>query len=286
MHQLFAIFLACWVLLSCQSTPPTSKLNLMSFNIRYDNPNDSPHDWANRRDSVASFIRQQSVDILGTQEVLHNQIEDLAKQLQEYKYIGVGRLDGKTAGEYATIWYRKARFQLVESSNFWLSATPEVAGSVGWDAACERICSWAKLHDKLSGDTLMIANTHLDHVGSEARKQSIHLIQERLSRLSQGKPIILMGDFNMPPSDTAYQVLIDQGATPRLYDSRELAKERLGAEGTFHNFGKIAPSERQRIDYILISKDFTVLKHKHLSSEGNAYCLSDHDAIFAQISTR
>ena len=148
---LFLPFLAA----SCgqvkQQAPALEPINVMSFNIRYDNPEDSLDNWKFRKDRAANAIRFYNVDILGTQEVLHNQLEDLKQRLPEYDVIGVGREDGKEKGEYSALWYKKDRFTLIDSGYFWLSETPEVAGSKGWDGACERIASWAKLKDKVTG---------------------------------------------------------------------------------------------------------------------------------------
>ena len=157
--MLFLPFLAA----SCgqvkQQAPASEPINVMSFNIRYDNPEDSLDNWKFRKDRAAKAIRFYNVDILGTQEVLHNQLEDFKQRLPEYDVIGVGREDGKEKGEYSALWYKKDRFTLIDSGYFWLSETPEVAGSKGWDGACERIASWAKLKDKVTGKEVFALNT-------------------------------------------------------------------------------------------------------------------------------
>ena len=154
MRKLFLLFLPLFAA-SCgqvkQQAPAPEPVNVMSFNIRYDNPEDSLDNWQYRKDRAANAIRFYDVDILGTQEVLHNQLEDLKQRLPEYGVIGVGREDGKEKGEYSALWYKKDRFNLLDSGYFWLSETPEVAGSKGWDGACERIASWAKLVRMESG---------------------------------------------------------------------------------------------------------------------------------------
>ena len=157
MRKLFLLFLPLFAA-SCgqvkQQASAPEPVNVMSFNIRYDNPEDSLDNWEYRKERAANAIRFYDVDILGTQEVLHNQLEDLKQRLPEYGVIGVGREDGKEKGEYSALWYKKERFNLLDSGYFWLSETPEVAGSKGWDGACERIASWAKLQDKVSGKDL------------------------------------------------------------------------------------------------------------------------------------
>lgn len=257
----------------------------MSLNVRYDNPSDAPHDWASRRDSLARFVLGRGLDLIGMQEVLLNQLEDLRAKLTDFVVVGVGRLDGKEAGEYAAIWFRRERFDLIENGHFWLSETPEVPGSIGWDAACERILTWAKLYDKRSRDTLLVANTHLDHVGEQSRVASAGLIRTRLSSIGRDLPLILMGDFNAPATDVCYALLrgdSDPSLSP-LRDTRFEAKAPQGDAATFHNFGRIPSSERQRIDYILVNAPFVVLSQEHLSTEGEAYCLSDHDAVVSTL---
>lgn len=162
-----------------QPTKP-APINVMSFNIRYDNPEDSLDNWKFRKDRAANAVRFYDVDVLGTQEVLHNQLEDLKQRLPEYGVVGVGREDGKEKGEYSALWYKKNRFDLLDSGYFWLSETPEVPGSKGWDGACERIASWAKLKDKTSGKEFFALNTHLDHVGVVARREGISLMLDRV----------------------------------------------------------------------------------------------------------
>ena len=161
------------------ATQTDEPVNVMTFNVRYDNPDDSLNNWNYRKDRVANAIRFYDADIVGTQEVLHNQMEDLRQRLPGYESIGVGREDGKEAGEYSALWYRADRFTAKESGWFWLSETPEVAGSKGWDGACERIATWAKLQDKLTGKELFVMNTHLDHVGVAARREGVKLVSSK-----------------------------------------------------------------------------------------------------------
>lgn len=157
------------LLLSITITSGASELSVMSFNVRYANPDDGEYIWSSRAERVCAAIRFYAPDILGTQEVLHPQLIDMKQMLPEYAVVGVGRDDGAAAGEYAALWYRSDRFLLADSGNFWLSATPHVAGSLGWDAACVRIATWARLTDRISGRQLIALNTHLDHVGRRGR---------------------------------------------------------------------------------------------------------------------
>lgn len=139
-------------------------VNALSFNIRYDNPNDGLQNWHYRKDNILRMINFYDLDILGLQEVLINQLNFLKKHLNEYETVGVGRKDGKNKGEFAPIFFRKNKFELLESGTFWLSETPEKV-SIGWDAALERIATWAVLKDKTSRKEFIVMNTHFDHIG-------------------------------------------------------------------------------------------------------------------------
>ena len=173
-------------LAACTSTKksePVTEVNWATFNIRYDNPEDSLNNWKYRKDSVAKFIRTNDIDIVGMQEVLHNQLEDLKSRLPEYTEVGVGREDGKTEGEYAPLFFKKDRFEVLDSNTFWLSQYPDSVGFIGWDGACTRIATWAKLKDKSNGKIFMAINTHFDHVGVEARREGALLIIKRIKEI-------------------------------------------------------------------------------------------------------
>ena len=223
MKRIFLLFLP-FLAASCgqvkQEVSAPEPINVMSFNIRYDNPEDSLDNWKFRKDRAANAIRFYNVDILGTQEVLHNQLEDLKQRLPEYDVIGVGREDGKEKGEYSALWYKKDRFTLIDSGYFWLSETPEVAGSKGWDGACERIASWAKLKDKVSGKEVFALNTHLDHVGIVARCEGISLMLNKVNQLSDGLPVIVTGDFNSEPESDVIKHVTDPTDPEHLTDAR------------------------------------------------------------------
>lgn len=140
------------------------KMNVMSYNIRYDNSGDKDNQWKFRRDFAADLVKFHEADVFGAQEVLNNQLNDLLDRLPEYAYVGVGREDGKTKGEYAPIFYRKDRFSVEKSGNFWLAEDINAVGKKGWDAACERVATWAILKDKNTGKKFFFLNTHLDHM--------------------------------------------------------------------------------------------------------------------------
>ncbi|TXE08390.1 endonuclease/exonuclease/phosphatase family protein [Gelidibacter salicanalis] len=262
---------------------PSAKLNIMTFNIRYDNPEDGMNNWQYRKEYVANSILFHDVDILGTQEVLHNQMVDLKKLLPDYESVGVGREDGKEKGEYSALFYKKNRFSVVESGYFWLSATPEIAGSKGWDGACERIASWAKLKDLKSGKEVLTMNTHFDHVGVVARRESVTLILNKLSELANGIPVILMGDFNAEPDSVVIKTILNTSNENHLIDSRSISPLVYGPSWSFHDFGKIPFEKRPLIDYIFISKDIEISKYGVLAETDNDIFLSDHTPILVRV---
>ena len=258
-------------------------VNVMTFNVRYDNPNDSLNNWNYRKDRVANAIRFYDADIVGTQEVLHNQMEDLRQRLPGYESIGVGREDGKEVGEYSALWYRKDRFTEKESGWFWLSETPEVVGSKGWDGACERIATWAKLQDRLTGKELFVMNTHLDHVGVAARREGVKLLLDKIQELGGSHPVILTGDFNAEPESNVIRQVTDTTNPEHLTDARTVADLVYGPNWTFHDFGSIPYGHRERIDYIFVKNGLEVLKYGILAeTEGDAY-LSDHAPVLVSV---
>ena len=265
------------------ATQTDEPVNVMTFNVRYDNPDDSLNNWNYRKDRVANAIRFYDADIVGTQEVLHNQMEDLRQRLPGYESIGVGREDGKEAGEYSALWYRADRFTAKESGWFWLSETPEVAGSKGWDGACERIATWAKLQDKLTGKELFVMNTHLDHVGVAARREGVKLVLDKIQELGGDLPVILTGDFNAEPESDVIKQVTDTADPEHLTDARTVADLVYGPNWTFHDFGSIPYEPRERIDYIFVKNGLEVLKYGILAeTEGDAY-LSDHAPVLVSV---
>lgn len=262
-----------YCLTACQSSP--TKICVTTFNIRYDNPADSANNWAFRKDSVYAFIQASHPDVVGMQEVLNSQLIDLQAALPDYAYVGVGRDDGKTAGEYAPIFYRKDRFELKGGSTFWLSETPDSVG-LGWDAACVRIATWVKLQDKQTGKEFVMLNTHFDHVGTEARRQSALLIIRKIKEIAGEEPAIVTGDFNVSEKWEAYETMTTN--TFVLKDAWKVAAKHEGVEYTFHDFGRYPMEKREKIDFIFVTPNVQV-KEADIKSAAltDSLYLSDHN---------
>lgn len=284
MKKLVFILLPFLVSCSCQKLP--LELNVMTYNIRYDNPQDSLNNWKFRKDNAAKAVKFYDADILGTQEVLHNQLQDLKDRLPNYDVVGVGREDGKEKGEYSALWYKKDRFKVMQSGYFWLSETPQVIGSKGWDGACERIASWAKLKEKHSGKEVFALNTHFDHIGVIARKESVKLILEKVAELSKGCPVVVTGDFNAEPESSVVKDMTDAANQKHLIDSRSISPIVYGPDWSFHDFGRLPIKNRQIIDYVFVRNGVKVLKYGVLAEQNNTAYLSDHAPVLVRISIK
>ena len=183
------------------------EITVISYNIRYDNPDDGENQWSLRKEKVASYLRETQPDIVGMQEVLQHQLEYLNDVLDKFSYVGVGRDDGKTKGEYSPILYNSMNLKVEESNTFWLSETPEEI-SVGWDAALERICTYARFKDLTSGKQFWVFNTHFDHIGELARAASARLILRKIEKLNKMNiPVVITGDFNLTPDTEPIKIL-------------------------------------------------------------------------------
>lgn len=264
---------------------PASQINVMTFNLRYDGPNDGENSWSNRREGVTKTILLNSVDILGAQEVLHNQLMDLEKALPGYTWIGVGREDGIEKGEYSPIFYNHNKFTEIGSGYFWLSQTPFDAGSKGWDAACERIATWAKLKDNDSGIIFFVLNTHFDHIGKVAREESVKLILDKVNLYTRKQmlPTIVMGDFNAAPTSNVIQMLTDKSNPLHLSDSRLVAPKTNGPAWSFHDFGRVPIAKRELIDYVFVRNNVNVLSYEVIDNTKGGVYTSDHCAVVVKV---
>ena len=255
-------------------------LTVMSYNIRYDNPDDGRNAWSQRKEKVANLIQFYQADLVGLQEVLHRQLTFLEDKLVGYGRIGVGRDDGKQAGEYSPVFYFKERLELLDQGTFWLSETPEKP-SVGWDASLERICTWGKFRDRASGDTIYFYNTHFDHRGQQAREESARLLHQRIKRQTDQHLVVLTGDFNSNPKSKAYQSLIQAEDLRDAFVTSKLPS--VGPDQSFSGFSVIDSLPGERIDYVFVSPNIRVLRHAIVTSFNDGYFPSDHLPIVAHI---
>lgn len=254
--------------------PPADSITVITYNIRYANPADGEDFWTHRRDAVAKLV--STGDIIGLQEVTHSQLVDLEQRLDRFAHYGVGRDDGKQAGEYSPIFYRRDRFEAIDKGTFWLSDRPTVIGSRGWDAALPRVCSWMVLRDKRSDARVWIANTHFDHRGAEARAQSGRLIVEMASKRGNSDPVVVLGDFNCTNNSAPYSALTTAVDDTQLFDARGRSKTApSGPDSTWNGFREIVPG--RIIDHIFVTKNVTVREVGTLNPKTDAgRFASDH----------
>ena len=294
----FCISLACAVCAG-ERGPVRGATRVMSYNIRVDTASDrnTPNRWDRRRDELVALIRRDNPDVIGFQEVLPGQREFLEKSFPDYSFVGHGR-DSNYGGEACPVAYCKSRFDAVSSGTFWLSDTPEKPGSRDWNSACPRICTYAVLQDKTIGGRFCIANTHTDHVSSEAREKGMALVFERMPVFAKGVPCILTGDHNClensPPAKYAASRMasaVHASETPpsgpwRTFNGFSPAKKTLSAEKAL----KLPPGKRDadgggRIDYIYVSRGLRVLSCRTLDDvrKDAPFYPSDHMPVSADI---
>lgn len=245
-------------------------ITIASYNLRLNTEDDGINAWPNRKENVKALVRFHEFDIWGTQEAFIDQLKDL-ESMAEFGHLGAGRDDGKEAGEHSAIFYRKSRFKVLQSGDFWLSETPEKPG-IGWDATCcNRICSWAKFKDLVTKKELYLFNVHFDHRGKEARLQSGYLMVRKIKEIAGDTPVILTGDFNSTPETEQIRYI-----QTLLNDSKTASVQPpYGPEGTSNSFKFDAPLQK-RIDYIFVSKGIQVLKYGVLSDSKHQRYPSDH----------
>lgn len=272
------ILLTALLCLSCRSERPATgeaALKVISYNVRYtgEPTSDGENHWDYRRHASINMVREERPALIGTQEVLAGQLEFLRENLPEYEAVGVGRDDGVSAGEHMAIFYLKEAVEMIDWGTFWLSETPEKP-TMGWDAACYRTCTWARLRDKASGKEFALMNTHLDHRGVVAREQSIRLLMQRMAKLAGEEiPVVLTGDFNSTTDQPIYSPL-----KASMQDAREVAPES-DHRSTFNGWGRGSSV----IDHIFVRgvkvDRFEVLCDRNY---GAPY-ISDHYPVAAEI---
>lgn len=270
------MIVAALALLPQFASAQSSELKVMSYNIRLGSATDGTNSWMYRCPATLEMLEDQKPDVVGLQEALRDQVMFIEEFTKDYDYVGVGREDGKKEGEHMAIFWNKKTVKLMKWGTFWLSETPEKP-SMGWDAACYRTATWALMKDKRTGEKFYFVNTHLDHVGVEARKNGLKLIVERIGQINpEGYPMVLTGDFNIKPSAPE---LKDLDAC--MKSARKVALT-TDSHNTFNNWGK-AKSD-MIIDYIYISGFSSCLEYQTVTKKyAQRTYISDHYPIFARL---
>jgi len=255
-------------------------IKVITYNIRVA-VDEGINSWDNRKERVAEIIKTYEADIIGLQEALKIQLDDLVKLLPDFTWAGVGRDDGKEAGEYSAVLYNKKRFEVLEDSTIWLSDTPEKP-SIGWDAAIKRIVTWVKFKDIETSKIFYHFNTHFDHLGEMARLESANLLNDKVAEIAGKSPALVTGDFNFKFDSKGYKILTG-GRKNYLFDAQEIAKAELSdINVTFNDFGK-SFENGNKIDYIFIKNDVEVLKHQIITDKFEGRYPSDHMPVLVEV---
>ena len=254
-------------------------LTVMSFNIRYGTANDGPDRWELRRDQMFALIKNQNPDVIGLQEALHFQIDEMLAALPDYRMVGVGRSDGGQGGEYAAILYRASRLSVRQSDTFWFSDTPDIVKSNTWGAALERICTWALVDDK-QGTPFYIYNLHLDHISQPAREKSASLLLNRIAARAPQLPVVVTGDFNTGESNP-----VTQAVAKVLRDTFRVVHPQATEVGTANQF-KLGTTTGEKIDYIFVEPATAVISADIVRTSVGGRYPSDHFPVVARIRLR
>jgi len=258
---------------------PAAPLTVMSFNIRYGTANDGDNHWLKRREQLFALLREQQADVVGLQEALHGQIEEILAAVPGYDYVGVGRSDGRQAGEYAAILYRTARLKARRSDTFWLSDTPGVVKSTSWGNQIERICTWAYFDDR-EGPAFYLYNVHLDHISQPSRERSVALLVERVKARDPKAPAVVTGDFNAGETNPAAQAML-----AAFKDSFRILHPDAREVGTFNGF-KYGQAGGEKIDFVFVEPGTEVLAAEIVRSSSDGRYPSDHFPVTARIRLR
>lgn len=266
--------------LDLQAQEKVPAIRIMTYNIWFDNPQNTGNLWADRQQGIRQTMDQEKPDVLCVQEALSHQVEILMQA--GYKSFGGGRDDGKKAGEFSAILYRPERFDLLEGGQFWLSQYPDSIGSIGWDAMLPRICTWIKIRDLETNASFFVFNTHFSHVGEIARKESIRLIIKKIGFLTEGLPVILAGDFNFKKEDPPYRILENEGGGKPMLDTRYQVDRPEGPDFSFVGSDYTGQSG-DIIDHIFVGKNIRVREYSILENCNNERCPSDHLPVVAVV---
>jgi endonuclease/exonuclease/phosphatase family metal-dependent hydrolase len=257
----------------------TAPLTVMSFNIRYGTANDGDNHWLKRRDQLFDLLREQQADVVGLQEALHGQIEEILQAVPGYDYVGVGRSDGRRAGEYAAILFKSSRLRVRRSDTFWFSDTPGVVKSTSWGNQIERICTWAYFEDR-EGPAFYLYNVHLDHISQPSRERSVGLLLERVKARDPKAPAVVTGDFNAGEANLAATAMLAS-----FKDSFRLLHADVAEAGTFNGF-KPGQTGGDKIDFVFVEPGTEVLAAEIVRTSRDGRYPSDHFPVTARIRLR
>ena len=254
------------------------ELHIGTYNLRNDNKEDSlkGNGWGHRYPVICKIVQFNDLDVFGTQEGKHNMLQNMVDSLPGYQYIGIGRDDGKTKGEYSAIFYKTTRFKILKQGNFWLSTITDRPNK-GWDAVLPRICTWAQFQDIKTGFKFYFFNLHMDHVGVVARKESAHLVLQKIKEMAGNSATIFTGDFNVDQHNESYKEVLSTGV---LQDCYNLAPVKLATNGTFNAFNLNTKTD-SRIDHIFVTKQFNVKRYAILTNSYEGKAPSDHYPVVA-----
>jgi endonuclease/exonuclease/phosphatase family metal-dependent hydrolase len=273
-------------LLSCSAaaaqTTPREPLNVMTFNIRYGTAKDGDNQWSARREMLFDLLRERDADLVGLQEALAFQIDEILAALPGYAALGVGRDDAARMGEFSAILFKKGRFRVADAGTFWFSDTPEVPASKSWGNNITRICSWARFIDR-DGRGFYPFNLHLDHESQPSRERSTVLLRQRIeSRPFAGDPVIVTGDFNVGERNPAIATLVSKSDGSPFVDTYRVAHADETVVGTFTGF-KFGNTSGDKIDYVLVQPGTEVITAEIIRTSRSDRYPSDHFPVSAVV---
>lgn len=255
---------------------------IISYNIRLDTKDDGTNAWPLRKNKVVKLLKSYSPDVFGLQEAMFHQMEYISKQMPGYERVGKCRDDGNTKGEASPVYYNKRKFKAGRSGTFWLSQTPAIIGSRGWDAACNRVVTWVELYPSRTGDKpFVVFNTHFDHMGEIARRNSAILILHAIDSLAKNMDVIVMGDFNSKPEDEPIRI-IEDSQKPKLVNARMIALKKDDPGYTYTGFS-VKDHATEQIDYVFVKEDELVADYKVDQRSKKGFFPSDHLPVIVTV---
>lgn len=267
---------------SAQQAKKLQTCKIISYNIRLDTESDGVNAWTLRKERVVKLLKSHKPDVFGLQEAMFHQMEYISKKMPGYERVGLCRDDGKTQGEASPVYFNKSKFKPGQSGTFWLSETPSVVGSRGWDAACNRVVTWVELFPLKAGEKpFVVFNTHFDHMGVVARKNSALLLLHAIDSLANDMSVIITGDFNSKPGDEPIRIINDS-KTPKLLDARLITLKKSDPGYTFTGFS-VKDHETEQIDYVFVKEGQMVSDYKVDECAKKGFYPSDHLPVIVNV---